>query len=107
MRLIGARSLNRPCGRLRKLATGSQVDAAAISQHVSFMAGAKFRPPNPIGLGVAVREHLGQQLRGVYSDLIASDLPPDLVRLIGYLESSIRIPKGPRDPARTAKPAVW
>jgi RNA polymerase sigma-70 factor (ECF subfamily) len=63
------------------------------------MAGAEFRPPNPIVLGDVVREHLGQQLRGVYSDLIVSDLPQDLVKLIGRLESSIRIPKDPRDPA--------
>jgi RNA polymerase sigma factor (sigma-70 family) len=62
------------------------------------MAGPKFRPPNPIVHGDAVREHLGQQLRGVYSDLVASDLPPDLVRLIGRLESSIRIPKDRNDP---------
>jgi RNA polymerase sigma-70 factor, ECF subfamily len=98
MRLIGARSLNRPCGRLRKLATGSQVDAAEIRPHLFFMAGAKFRPPNPIVLGDVVREHLGQQLRGVYSDLIVSDLPSDLVRLIGRLESSIRIPEDRHDP---------
>jgi RNA polymerase sigma-70 factor, ECF subfamily len=57
------------------------------------MAGSTFRPPNPIVLGDVVREHLGQQLRGVYSDLIVSDLPPDLIRLIGRLESSIRIPE--------------
>ncbi|WP_457090389.1 sigma-70 family RNA polymerase sigma factor [Microvirga sp. P5_D2] len=62
------------------------------------MAGSKFRPPNPIVLGDVVREHLGQQLRGVYSDLIVSDLPSDLVRLIGRLESSIRIPHDPHDP---------
>ncbi|MFL5193738.1 MAG: hypothetical protein ACJ8CG_12040, partial [Microvirga sp.] len=62
------------------------------------MAGSKFRPPNPIVLGDVVREHLGQQLRGVYSDLIASDLPADLVRLIGRLESSIRIPEDRHDP---------
>jgi RNA polymerase sigma-70 factor (ECF subfamily) len=63
------------------------------------MAGTNLRPPNPIVLGDAVREHLGQQLRGVYSDLIASDLPQDLARLIGRLESSIRIPGEPHDPA--------
>jgi RNA polymerase sigma-70 factor (ECF subfamily) len=62
------------------------------------MAGSKFRPPNPIVLSDTVREHLGQQLRGVYSDLIASDLPQDLARLIGRLESSIRVPKAPHDP---------
>ncbi|MFL5021934.1 MAG: sigma factor, partial [Microvirga sp.] len=62
------------------------------------MAGSKFRPPNPIVLGDVVREHLGQQLRGVYSDLIASDLPQDLARLIGLLESSSRISKDPHDP---------
>jgi RNA polymerase sigma-70 factor (ECF subfamily) len=62
------------------------------------MAGSEFRPPNPIVLGDVVREHLGQQLRGVYSDLIASDLPSDLVRLIGRLESSIRIPEDRHDP---------
>ncbi|WP_114946299.1 sigma-70 family RNA polymerase sigma factor [Microvirga calopogonii] len=61
------------------------------------MAGSKFRPPNPIVLGDVVREHLGQQLRGVYSDLIVSDLPSDLVRLIGRLENSIRIPHDPHD----------
>jgi RNA polymerase sigma-70 factor, ECF subfamily len=62
------------------------------------MAGAESRPPNPIVLGDAVREHLGQQLRGVYSDLIVSDLPQDLVKLIGRLEISIRIPKDRNDP---------
>ncbi|QRM34074.1 sigma-70 family RNA polymerase sigma factor (plasmid) [Microvirga sp. VF16] len=62
------------------------------------MAGAEFRPPNPIVLGDAVREHLGQQLRGIYSDFITSDLPPDLIRLIARLESSIRIPHDPHDP---------
>ena len=98
MRLLGAQVGEAPCGRLRKLATGLQVDAAEIRQHLFFMAGSEFRPPNPIVLGDAVREHLGQQLRGVYSDLIASDLPPDLVRLIGRLESSIRIPKDRHDP---------
>jgi RNA polymerase sigma-70 factor, ECF subfamily len=62
------------------------------------MAGAKFRPPNPIVLGDAVREHLGQELRGVYSNLIASDLPPALVKLIGRLESSIRVRTDPLEP---------
>src|SRR5215218_3405012 len=62
------------------------------------MAGSKFRPPNPVVLGDVVREHLGQHLRGVYSDLIVSDLPSDLVRLIGRLESSIRIPEDRHDP---------
>jgi RNA polymerase sigma-70 factor (ECF subfamily) len=55
------------------------------------MAGSRFRPPNSIVLGVAVREHLGRQLRGVYSDLLASDLPRDLGKLIGRLDSAIRI----------------
>ena len=95
---LGGKLVKRPCGRLRKLATGLQVDAASIRQHLFFMAGSAFRPLNPIVLGDAVRDHLGQQLRGVYSDLIASDLPPDLVRLIGRLESSIRIPKDRHDP---------
>ena len=63
------------------------------------MAGSKFRPPNPIVLGDVVREHLGQQLRGIYSDPIVSDLPQDLVKLVGRLESSIRIPREPHDPA--------
>ncbi len=85
-------------GKLRKLVTGLQVDVQSISQHLFSMAGSEFRPPNPIVLGDAVRDHLGQQLRGVYSDLIVSDLPPELVKLIGRLESSIRIPKGPHDP---------
>jgi len=62
------------------------------------MAGSEFRPPNPIVLGDVVREHLGQQLRGVYSDLIVSDLPPELIRLIGRLDSSIRIPEDRHDP---------
>jgi len=90
--------LNRPREDLRKLATGSPLDAAESRQQVFFMAGAEFRPPNPIVLSDTVREHLGQQLRGVYSDLIASDLPQDLARLIGRLESSIRVPKAPHDP---------
>jgi RNA polymerase sigma-70 factor (ECF subfamily) len=63
------------------------------------MAGTNLGPPNPIVLGDAVREHLGQQLRGVYSDLIVSDLPQNLVKLIGRLENSIRIPREPHDPA--------
>ncbi|WP_040637813.1 hypothetical protein [Microvirga lotononidis] len=75
-----------------------QVDVAKIGQHLFLMAGSKFRPPNPIALGDVVREHLGQQLRGVYSDLMVSDLPSDLVRLIGRLENSIRIPHDPHDP---------
>src|SRR5215210_4437901 len=94
----GGKVLNRSGGQLRERATGLPVDVAEIRPHLFFMAGSEFRPPNPIVLGDVVREHLGQQLRGVYSDLVASDLPPDLVRLIGHLESSIRIPKGPRDP---------
>ena len=95
---LGGKLVKRPCGRLRKLATGLQVDAASIRQHLFFMAGSEFRPLNPIVLGDVVREHLGQQLRGVYSDLIVSDLPADLVRLIGRLESSIRIPEDRHDP---------
>jgi RNA polymerase sigma-70 factor, ECF subfamily len=90
--------LNRPRGDLRKLATGSPLDVAEIRQHVFCMAGAEFRPPNPIVLSDTVREHLGQQLRGVYSDLIVSDLPQDLARLIGRLEDSIRVPRDPYDP---------
>jgi RNA polymerase sigma-70 factor, ECF subfamily len=90
--------LNRSGGQLRERATGLQVDVAEIIQHLFFMAGSEFRPPNSIVLGDAVREHLGQQLRGVYSDLIASALPSDLVRLIGRLESSIRIPEDRHDP---------
>jgi RNA polymerase sigma-70 factor, ECF subfamily len=90
--------LSRSREELRKLATGPQVDAAVIRQHVFFMAGAEFRPPNPIVLSDTIREHLGEQLRGVYSDLIASDLPHDLARLIGHLDSSIRVPKDPSDP---------
>jgi RNA polymerase sigma-70 factor (ECF subfamily) len=70
----------------------------SISQHLFFMAGPEIRSPNPIVLGDAVREHLGQQLRGAYSDLIVSDLPSDLVRLIGRLESSIRVRTDPLDP---------
>lgn len=89
--------LNRPREDLRKLATGCQLDVAEIRQHVFCMAGAEFRPPNPIVLSDTVREHLGQQLRGVYSDLVVSDLPQDLVKLIGRLESSIRVPKDPHD----------
>ena len=76
----------RSCGRLRELVTGSPVDATEIKQHLFLMAGSEFRPPNPIVLGDVVREHLGQQLRGVYSDLLVSDLPADLIRLIGRLE---------------------
>jgi RNA polymerase sigma-70 factor, ECF subfamily len=93
--------LSRSREDLRKLAIGSPVDAAAIRQH-GFMTSPSFRPPNSIVLGDAVREHLGRQLRGVYSDLIASDLPQDLpqdlARLIGRLGSSIRISHDPHDP---------
>jgi RNA polymerase sigma-70 factor (ECF subfamily) len=89
--------LDRSREELRKLATGCQLDVAASRQHVFFMAGTEFRPPNPIVLDDAVREHLGQQLRGVYSDLIVSDLPQDLVKLIGRLESSIRVLKDPHE----------
>ena len=53
--------------------------------------------PASIVLGNAVREHLGQQLRGVYSDLLASDLPKDLGKLIGRLDSAIRIRQEPPD----------
>jgi RNA polymerase sigma-70 factor, ECF subfamily len=90
--------LNRSGGQLRERATGLPVDVAEIRPHLFFMAGSEFRPPNPIVLGDVVREHLGQQLRGVYSDLLVSDLPSDLVRLIGRLESSIRIPEDRHDP---------
>jgi RNA polymerase sigma-70 factor, ECF subfamily len=89
--------LSRSREELRKFAIGSPVDAAAIRQHVFFMASPTFRPPNSIVLGDAVREHLGEQLRGVYSDLITSDLPQDLARLIGRLGSPIRISKDPHE----------
>jgi RNA polymerase sigma-70 factor (ECF subfamily) len=62
------------------------------------MAGFTFRLHTPIVLGDAVREHLGHQLRGVYSDLIASDPPQDLAKLIGCLNGAIHVAKDPPDP---------
>jgi len=82
----------------RGLAIGLPLDAKSIKAHFFCMAGPEFRPPNPIVLDDAVREHLGQQLRGVYSDLLASDLPKDLGRLIGLLDSAIQIRLEPPNP---------
>jgi RNA polymerase sigma-70 factor, ECF subfamily len=62
------------------------------------MAGSNIWPPNPGVLGDAVRQHLGQQLRGIYYDLIASDLPQDLIRLTERLEGALKARRDPADP---------
>jgi RNA polymerase sigma-70 factor (ECF subfamily) len=41
---------------------------------------------------------LGQQLRGIYDDLIASDLPQDLIKLTERLESALQARRDPADP---------
>jgi RNA polymerase sigma-70 factor (ECF subfamily) len=61
------------------------------------MVSNEFRLPDPIVLGDAVRKHLGHALRGFYYDLIACDLPQDLVKLIERWESAIRAHEDPHD----------
>jgi RNA polymerase sigma-70 factor (ECF subfamily) len=61
------------------------------------MVGNKVWPPNPVVLGDTVRKHLGSTLRGIYSDLIGSDLPQDLVKLTERLESAVRARRNPPD----------
>ena len=61
------------------------------------MVGNEVRPPNPVVLGDTVRQHLGHTLRGIYYDLIASDLPQDLVKLTERLECAIRARRDPPD----------
>jgi RNA polymerase sigma-70 factor, ECF subfamily len=61
------------------------------------MVGNKVWPPTPVVLGDTIRKHLGSTLRGIYSDLIGSDLPQDLVKLTERLESAIRARRNPPD----------
>jgi RNA polymerase sigma-70 factor, ECF subfamily len=62
------------------------------------MVGNEIWPPNPVVLGDAVRQHLGHTLRGIYDDLIASDLPQSLIKLTERLESAISARRDPADP---------
>ena len=62
------------------------------------MAGSNVSPPNPIVLGDAVRQHLGCKLRGIYDNLIASDLPQDLIKPTERLERAIRARRDSADP---------
>jgi RNA polymerase sigma-70 factor (ECF subfamily) len=62
------------------------------------MVGSNIWPLNPGVLGDVVRQHLGKQLRGIYSDLIASDLPQDLIKLTERLESALKARRDPADP---------
>jgi RNA polymerase sigma-70 factor, ECF subfamily len=61
------------------------------------MVGKEVWPPTPVVLGDTIRKHLGSTLRGIYSDLIGSDLPQDLVKLTERLESAIRARRNPPD----------
>jgi RNA polymerase sigma-70 factor (ECF subfamily) len=86
------------CGALRKRVADLGIEVREMSQHLLFMVGNEIWPPNPGVLGDAIRQHLGQQLRGIYFDLIASDLPRDLVKLTERLESAIRVRRDGPDP---------
>jgi RNA polymerase sigma-70 factor (ECF subfamily) len=62
------------------------------------MVGNEIWPPNAGVLGDVVRQHLGHKLRGIYSDLVVSALPQDLVKLTKRLESAIQARRDPADP---------
>jgi RNA polymerase sigma-70 factor (ECF subfamily) len=84
-------------GGLREHVADLGIDAKSINRHLFFMAGSEIRPPNPVVIGDTVRQHLGRQLRGTYYDLIASDLPEDLVKLTERLKSAVQARRDPPD----------